>query len=193
MKSTSIRTLKVLIFINLLLLILALFFGGSRWAYSVEIAFISSSLVMVASLLSYRRMVNARVEHNIMTYDDSKDVIDKLEDPYDLYTTPVQSDEETKEQEQEEEEKEDFAAIVKEERQKLKKNRRPISQTLKDSKAALSLYRLGAYAVLILGFLYLNRHGLLHLPSYLLALGIPPVVIVSMLMFSKEESSSSEP
>ena len=176
MKNISIKILKVLIFVDLLLLISAMILGGKVWVYNTQIGFISAALIMIASVISYRRMVNTRVEHGIVTLDDSKDVIDKLEDPYDLYSEEIT----------ESEEEQSLAEVVKEEREKLKENRRSLGQTLKDTKAALSLYRLGAYGVLILGFMYLNRQGLLHIPSYLLALSLPPMIIVIMLVTQKE-------
>jgi len=179
MKSISIRILKVLLFVDLLLLLGSLFFGGKIWVYNTQIGFISATLIMVASVISYRRMVNTRVEHGIVTMDDSKDVIDKLEDPYDLYSEEIT----------ETEEEQNLVEVVKEERKKLKQNRRSLGQTLKDTKAALSIYRLAAYAVLILGFMYLNRQGLLHIPSYLLALSLPPMIIVIMLVTQKENHS----
>ena len=179
MRNTSIKILKVLLFVDLLLLIVSVVFGGKVWIYNTQVGFISATLIMIASVISYRRMVNTRVEHGIITMDDSKDVIDKLEDPYDLYSEDVV----------EEKTEEDLVEVVKEERQKLKENRRSIGQTLKDTKAALSIYRLGAYAVLILGFLYLNRQGLLHIPSYLLALSLPPMIIVLILVTQKENHS----
>jgi uncharacterized Ntn-hydrolase superfamily protein len=52
-------------------------------------------------------MVDARVEHGIITIDDSKDVIDKLEDPYDLYSEEVI-----------EEEEKSLVEVVKDERKK---------------------------------------------------------------------------
>ncbi len=61
-----------------------------------------------------------------------------------------------------------------------------LAQSLKDTSSALSIYRVSAYVVLIVGFLYLNRHGLLHIPSYLLALGITPIVIVVILLKESE-------
>jgi len=64
--------------------------------------------------------------------------------------------------------------------------KRSLSQSLKDTSSALSLYRIGAYVVLIIGFLYLNRHGLLHIPSYIISLGIAPLVIVGMLVRDSE-------
>jgi hypothetical protein len=179
MKNISIRILKVLLFVDLLLLLGSIFFGGKVWVYNTQIGFISATLIMIASVISYRRMVNTRVEHGIVTMDDSKDVIDKLEDPYDLYSEDVT----------ENEEEQDLVEVVKEERKKLKQSRRSLGQTLKDTKAALSIYRLAAYAVLILGFMYLNRQGLLHIPSYLLALSLPPMIIVIMLVTQKENHS----
>ena len=179
MKNISIRILKVLLFVDLLLLLGSIFFGGKVWVYNTQIGFISATLIMIASVISYRRMVNTRVKHGIVTMDDSKDVIDKLEDPYDLYSEDVI----------ENEEEQDLVEVVKEERKKLKQNRRSLGQTLKDTKAALSIYRLAAYAVLILGFMYLNRQGLLHIPSYLLALSLPPMIIVIMLVTQKENHS----
>lgn len=178
MSSMNRKILTVLVTVDVLLLLVSIIFFDIKVLYNTQIGYISSTLVMVASIVSYRRMVNARVEHNIVTMDDSKDVIDKLEDPYDLYSEDVVEDEE-----------QDFAATVKEEKKKLKENRRTVYQTIKDTKAALSIYRLGAYAILILGFLYLNRQGLLHIPSYIIALGIPSVIIVTLLLKEKEKNS----
>jgi len=166
------------IIVDILLAAASVIFFDIKVLWNTQIGFISSVLVMIASLISYRRMVNARVAHNIITVDDSKDVIDKLEDPYDLYSEEIVEEEEV-----------DLAQTVKEEKKKLKENRRTLFQVLKDTKAALSIYRLGAYAVLILGFLYLHRHGLFDIPSYIVALGIPPVIIVTTLIRNKETHS----
>lgn len=178
MSSTNRKILIVLVAVDLLLAIVSVIFFDMRVLYNTQIGYITSTLVMVASILSYRRMVNARVEHNIITMDDSKDLIDKLEDPYDLYSEDAV-----------EEEEKDFVETVKEEKKKLKENRRSVYQTIKDTKAALSIYRLGAYAVLILGFLYLNRQGLLHIPSYIISLGLPSVILVWLLLREKENHS----
>lgn len=172
-KSTK-KILKYLLVLNILIALLIIFVN-IKYIYAFEIGFLTSTLVIFASLQSYRNMVEARVEHNVITLDDSKDVIDKLEDPYDLYS------------EESVEEKEDVVEVVKEERKKLKDNR-SLFQILKDTKAALSFYRVGAYVLLVLGFLYLNRHGLLHIPSYIIALGLPPLVIVGVLVNEKHDA-----
>ena len=178
MSRTSLNILKTLLIIDLLLAAASFIFFDIKTVYNTQIGFISSTLVMFASIISYHRMVNTRVEHNIITVDDSKDVIDELEDPYDLYSEEVVDADEP-----------DLVETVKEERKKLKENGRTLFQILKDTKAALSVYRLGAYVLLILGFLYLNRHELLHIPSYILALGLPPMIIVIMLLREKETHS----
>ena len=174
MINTSFIIFKTLILVDILIILISIIFFDTKVLWNTQMGFITSALVMVASLMAYRRMVRTRVEHNVVTYDDSKDVIDQLEDPYDLYSEDVIVEEEK-----------DLVEVVKEERRKLKDGR-SLVQTLKDTKAALSVYRLGAYAMLILGFLYLNRQGLLHIPSYIVALGIPPIVIVVLLLREKE-------
>jgi len=174
MTSTNLKILKTLLIVDILLIAASLIFFDIKVLYNTQVGFISATLVMIASMISYRRMVNTRVEHNIITVDDSKDVIDHLDDPYDLYSEEVV-----------EEEEKDLVETVKEEKKRLKENKRPLYQTLKDTKAALSIYRLAAYAVLVLGFLYLNRQGLLYIPAYIIALGIPPVIIVTLLLKEK--------
>ncbi len=178
MTSINLKILKTLIVIDILIIAVSVIFFDIKVLYNTQVGFISATLVMIASMISYSRMVNTAVEHNVIMMDDSKDIIDKLEDPYDLYSEEVV-----------EEEEKDLVETVKEERKRLKENKRTLSQTIKDSKAAFSFYRLGAYAILVLGFLYLNRHGLLHVPSYILALSIPPMVIVITILMNKENHS----
>ena len=175
MTSISFKVLKRLAIVDILVLFVSVIFFDIKILWNTQIGFISASLVMLASMKSYQRMVDARVEHNVITYDDSKDVIDQLEDPYDLYSEDAIDEDEK-----------DLVEVVKEERKK-QKDGRSLTQILKDTKAALSVYRLGAYVVLILGFLYLNRHEYLHIPSYILAISIPMLVMVFVLLQEKEQ------
>ena len=163
---------------GLLLLVSALFFD-EKVLLNTQIGFLSASLVMLGSMKSYKRMVDARVEHEVITTDIDRDVIDKLEDPHDLYS-----------EERVEEPVEDMRTAIKEEKKRLKANRRTLFEVLRDTKGALSLYRIGAYVLLILGFLYLNRHGLLHLPSYLLSIGLPPLIVAFMLVSARVSEST---
>ncbi len=145
---------------------------------NTQIGFLTSALVMLGSMKSYRRMVDARVENEIITTDIDKDVIDRLEDPHDLYSEEIK-----------EEPVEDIRSAIKEEKARLKANRRSLFEVLRDTKAALSLYRIGAYVLLILGFMYLNRQGMLHLFPYLFSLGLPPFITAGVLVFAKASYS----
>ena len=171
MRGTNRKILSALLIVEGILLMGTALFFDTAVLLNTQIGFLSASLVMLGSMRSYRRMVDARIENEIITADIDKDVIDRLEDPYDLYS------EETKA-----EPVEDVRSAIKEEKARLKANRRSLFEVLRDTKAALSLYRVGAYLLLILGFLYLNRHHLLQIPAYLFALSIPPVVIVAILV-----------
>ena len=177
MSKLSLQILKALAIADGVVILLSIIFFDMNTLWNTQIGFISASLVMLASIKSYQRMVDARVEHGIIMMDDSQDTIDKLEDPYDLYSEEVEQVEEKP-----------LTEVVKEERKKLKSNRRSLGETLKDTKAALSIYRMGAYVLLILGFLYLNRHGMLQIVPYILALSVPMLVVVFVLLSNKENA-----
>jgi len=167
-----------LIIADIVVGVISFVFFNMKGIYNSQIGFISSSLVMFGSMIGYKKMIDTRVEHDIITTDIDKDVIEKLEDPYDLYSP-------TKE-----EEVENVAKAIKEEKARLKANKRGLFQTLKDTKASLSIYRLSAYVLLVLGFMYLNRHDLLDIPSYIISLGIPSIIVTIFMMMHKQYLSS---
>jgi hypothetical protein len=159
---------------DILLALYAIFVGKGEWLINSQVAFFSSTLVVFASMLSYRSMVQGRLDVGAIP-DDERDTLDKLEDPYDLY-----------DEARGEKEEKTLVEVVKEERKNLKKSSRSFWEATKDSKASLSIYRLLAYALLVLGFFYLNTNKILELAPFLIALGIPPVIIVFSLLQNKE-------
>ena len=184
------KILNALLAIDIGILIFCMLSGHKHWLYTTQIGFLTSSMIIFASMASYRNMIEKRIEYGVDSDDEvSRDVIDKIDDPYDLY------DEDTKPEERELS-RDEFVEVVGEERAKQKAQKRSISEVLRDSRAFLSFYRLGAYGMLVLGFLYLNRHDYLHIPSYFFALSVPPVIVVIMLMregkrMAKEENETS--
>ena len=168
--------INALLIIDIGIMIFCLLSGNRVWLLNSQIAFVSSSLIMFASIISYRNMVRARVDMGMVVADDNRDTLDRIEDPFDLYS---------EDEKRSTTEAKSLKEVVSEERENLKKNRRSIWQTTKDSKAALSFYRLGAYAILIFGFFYLNNNKILDISSYLFALALPPVIVVIMLMRQK--------
>ncbi len=180
MTNINLNIIKKLLIIDILLLLISIIFFEKAFIYSVQFGFISASLIMLASINAYRKMVDARVELEMITHDDNRDTLDKLEDPYDLYSSDIEENGKEK----------DLVEVVKEERARVKGNSRSMIQTIKDAKSALSIYRLSAYGVLILGFLYLNRHGLLDIISYIVALSLPMIIIVFTLLGEKKSYES---
>ncbi len=165
------ETIVVLVIVDLTIALLLYFLGAEHWLVNSQVAFVSSSLVMLGSMQSYKNMVKSRLSVG-GTPDDERDTIDKIEDPYELFDDEKKEDEEEK----------TLAEVVKEERANLKKNRRSILQTTKDAKASFSFYRLGAYAVLVFGFFYLNSNHFLKLIPYLAFLSLPTIIIIVMLI-----------
>ncbi len=178
MNKITLQILKALVIADVVVILLSIIFFDIKMLWNTQIGFISASLVMLASMKSYKRMVDARVENNIITIDDTRDTIDKLEDEHDLYSEEIVEDDSV-----------DIRDAVKDEKSRIKKNRRTLSETLRDTKAALSLVRIGAYVVLVLGFFYLNRHGYLMAPAYILALTVPMLVVVFVLLSNKEKQT----
>jgi len=169
------KIINALLIIDIGIVIFSLLSGNRVWLINSQIGFISSSLIMFASIVSYRNMVQARVDMGMVVADDNRDTLDKIEDPFDLYGEDSTNDKKNK----------NFKDVIVEEKKSLKKNRRSLWQTTKDSKAALSFYRLGAYGILIFGFFYLNNNKILDIASYLFSLSIPPVIVVLMLIRQK--------
>lgn len=188
MTDTNKKILNTLLAIDIGIILFCMLSGNRNWLYATQIGFFSSVLVIAASMASYRRMIEKRLEYGAVPIEDERDELEKIDDPYDLYGDEIKS-------EDKELSGDELVEAVNEEKAKQKTNRRSISEVLKDSRAFMSFYRIGAYGLLVLGFFYLDRHGYLHIPSYFFALSVPPVIVVIMLAregkkMKKEERGS---
>lgn len=170
------RVLKWLIAADALLMAGTLLLGRMDWLLNTQISFISSALVLGASMFSYSQMVYSRLGSGAVAPSDDRDVLDKIEDPHDLYSEDEESDE-----------RQTLQEAIKEEKQRMKQHRRSLMQVLRDSKASLSFLRLGAYLLLFVGFFYLSKNLLLHIPSYLIGLSLPILIILGLLMNQKDK------
>ncbi len=156
MTSTNKKIINTLLIVDSIIIGVCIMMGDRNWLYTSQIGFFSSALVISASMMSYRGMVDKSIALGAVPINDDRDELDKLDDPYDLY-----SDDEV---------------------ETVKESSRSLSQVAKDSKPAFSFFRLGAYIILVLGFFYLNRQEYLHIPSYLISLSFPPFIIVFVLL-----------
>jgi len=167
MTTTKIRSLAAL------LAAAALFGGAAVWYLSgvdsllnYETGFFSALLVLGASGFGYWQMVQGSAESSL--HHDLPDETERIDDRFGLW-------EESPPQET------DAAKILKEERARLKGERRDLKSFLKSAKPAISLYRVAAYAVLLYGAYRLIGAGIFDPVSYLLGAGAAPLCTAAAL------------
>ena len=148
MKMTISKNLYFAYILVDLMLIIASFFLGDLWLLNTQVAFMCSMLITMASFLSYKSMVKARVASGDV--GDDRDLLDDIEDPHKLY---------------EEEEKEPQKIGIKQGAKNL----------LSSYKGALSPYRIATYGILCLAVLFLIRHGYFDGIAFLVGLGVVPI------------------
>ena len=131
------------------------------------IAFLSASLILYSSKKSYQKYVKKSIENRI-DMGDGKDSIDKIDDPFDLYSDEVEK--------LQQDEKETFKTEKK--RFSILKQKKEIAKTLPTN---FSFFRLFSYGVLIVGFIYLKESGNLDITLYLT--GITVGIIFNILIY----------
>jgi len=141
---------------------------------NVQVAFLSSLLVIVGSSLAYRKMVNNQVASE--SYEEKRDLLDSIEDPHELYDDKAINDADPDEL--------DLKAIVKEEKAKIKTF--SFKSIKHGARGSVSAFRIVPYIFLILGFIALKNNELLDLRFYLPSLAVG--IIVGSLV-SKEIAS----
>ncbi len=144
------------------LLFLALLFGQDVFI-NVQVAFLSSFLIIIASGYTHKKMVLKRVDAD--AYVDDRDPLEKIDDPHGLFDEEEISDAPVEEL--------DLRQIVKEEKKKVKLF--SLENIKAGTKGSLSFYRLGAYLFLFLGFIALRNNHILDVKIYLAAL-LPGIV-----------------
>ena len=141
---------------------------------NVEVAFLSAFLIIVGASYAYKRMVIAKVESG--EYVEDRELLDKIEDPHELYDGKEINDAPPEEL--------NLREIVKEEKAKVK----PLNiKNMKHGiRGSISLFRLLPYLFLILGFIALKNNAVLDLWFYLPSLFIGVVVgsLVSKELFA---------
>jgi len=133
---------------------------------SFIIAFATSSIVVLASFKNYKNIVLKRLETMQAQEADSRDTIDKLEDPYGVF-----------------DDEEEPITDIKELKEQLKKEKRGKKEVAKDSLSAFTPLRIFAYIILVVGFFYLLKSGNLDLKYYIPTLIIPNITSVIYLVF----------
>lgn len=150
------------------LFVLATYFYSSTAFANVQVAFLSSLLVILGSAFAYKKMILTQVDSE--SYEEKRDLLDEIEDPHELYdekpinNTPA--------------EELDLKAIVKEERAKIKTF--SLSSMKHGARGSVSLFRLVPYLLLVLGFIALKNNNILELKFYLPSL-LVGIIVASLI------------
>jgi len=155
------KTISLIALLQMSVLLLS--FYSVDFFINFEVALISSVLIMFGSMYSYSKLVQKRLDSGMYDMSDSDD-IDKLDDPYDLYSEAVED----------ETPPEDVKSMIKEEKARLKVN--TVKNFKTASPALISVFRLLPYLFLVMGFMALNNNEMLLLVPYLTGLGFGVVV-----------------
>ena len=174
------KTIKL--FLGSELLIFGLWIYSYQFFLNFQIAFIASVLILLGSTYSYKRLVDSRVASE--DRPDDTDLVDKLDDPFDLYSEEIKA--------QEVDEDVDLSAVVKEEKARLKANKSTIKNTAKSTPALVSIFRVVPYLFLVLGFIGLKNNNLLSLLPFLVGLGFGIIMgyMLGRALFAPKEETT---
>ncbi|MDD2699385.1 MAG: hypothetical protein PHF17_11350 [Arcobacteraceae bacterium] len=173
MKISSI--LEIFVAINIVASIVAMILFGFDVVVNLQVAFFSSFFIVLGSFIGYRKNILKQSEDFIVKDENDRDVIDAIDDKFDLYGEINEnelSDEDVKE-------------IIKEERSK-QNIKDSLTNTMKSFKATTSIYRIAGYVLLVVGFFFLNNNQLLIPIAYLAGfLVIPIMALIVNLKYIK--------
>jgi len=162
-----IKIVSTLLFLALFGALFTWWWEGFEALLNFEVGFLSGALVLAASTFGYWQMVSGSSESS--PHHDLPDIVDQMDDRYGLW----EEDQETPTQ--------DVKAILQEEKQRLKKQRRSFKEFLKTTKPALSIYRLSAYGILVAGVLALISYEIFAPVTYLIGAGLAPLATAVIL------------
>ena len=165
-----IRLLMLLIAGALIAWGILLLYTNNNAMVSFFVAYFSSLFVLLSSFRNYQNMVQRGIAAKSLQVDN-RDTVEKIDDPYDLYS----------EQEIEYDSKAPLKEIIKEEKRLLKKEKGSYKEIAKNTLYAFRFTRLLSYFVVVIGFLYLLKNNMLVLSYYLSALIIPFFIVVLYL------------
>jgi hypothetical protein len=150
------------------MLIMIAFVEGGDWLINSQLSFLSSLFVTLASYYAYKRVIQKRIALDRESFD-SRDEMEKIDDPFDLY-----SDEEVVEERE-------LKEVIKEERAKVTSLKATANNLSKTVAGAFSPWRLLSYLFLFMAFLYLVNNGIFYIWAYISGLFVVPL---SVLLFS---------
>ena len=170
---------KVFFILDLCLILYSLIFQDKLWLLSSQVAFFSSLFITITSFLSYKRNIENRLSNLDLTQtqNETRDKIDEIDDPYDLYT-------EYEEIPESELTPQKIKEIINNEKSKVKRD--SLKNTFFSASGFLSIYRVLGYGILVFGFFALNNNKILLPIAFIIGLGIVPIGVLFSKLIEKE-------
>ncbi len=145
-------------------------FLGSRSLLNFEAGFFSALLVLAATTFGYWQLVQGSAGSR--PHHEPPCATDRIDDRFGLW------------EEEGEEKITDAAELFRQQKSRIRKGRRDFGTLLKTAKPALSIYRLGAYAVLVYTLFELVSQNIFEPVLYLLGAGAAPAATAVTLWIS---------
>jgi len=158
---------KIFLLLNVMFTVVFIMFGKYLWLLNFQIGSISAIGVALGSFWGYKKEVLQKSKEFQDVVDD-KDIIDKIEDPYEIF-----DNNEIKEVNLS---KDDIKEIIAKEKAKIKKF--SLKNLFLSKKAIFSPFRLIGYILLVIGFFWLNANHFLHIFSYLFGIFLLPLCAI---------------
>ena len=155
---------RILIAIDVGIVVFCYLEDNLIWLYNTQLAFFSTSLIVLGSFIGYSNSVRRQIENGNV----GEDILKKYEDPYNM------DDEEDE--------------IDKKKLKEFKKSKLKWYEALLFSfKGGFNFIRILGYAFLIISFIYLNNQGIFDVYSFLFGVSIvPAVALVYSLVLKKK-------
>lgn len=167
MRTTVLQSIKIFLVVELFIALTYLY--SAVLFANVQVAFLSSFLIILGSSYAYKKMVDTKVDSG--DFEQQRDLLDAIEDPHELHDNVPLNEAPAEEL--------NLKEIVQEERAKIKTF--SLSSIKHGAKGSISFFRIIPYVLLILGFIALKNNAILELKFYLpsLLVGIVTASIVS--------------
>lgn len=164
-----IKLVRLYLFVDILLAGIFLLQGDLTGLLNSQVAAVSAGLIGIGSYLGYRQAIRQQVENLEGEIVDEQDMLDKIDDTYELFDDEAINDAELTDA--------DVKRIFAEEKVKVKQ-KSSIKNIARSYKGIFSPLRLFAYGFLIFGFFWLEGNGNLAILPYLLGLSVLPATAI---------------
>ena len=162
-KNIFLDLIRILIAVDIGIVVFCYLENNDIWLYNTQLAFFSTSLIILGSFIGYGNSVKAQLNNGNV----GEDILKKYEDPYNM---------------DEEEE------IDKEKLKELKKSKlKWYEAVLFSFKGGFNFIRILGYIFLIVSFIYLTKIGIFDVISFLFGVSIVPAIALLYLFILKRK------